>query len=457
MKKWIAGLLLAGTLLAGCGEQPEGDVYTNKDIYLESFECGYISEYQNIRYATVIIENEEQLAYAEEQYGLNEKETYQDNWMHYPTGFSRYFTIMKEEYPLEKYNYVFSYDEVSSGGYYYHADRLEITENSIYFLMDDESYSPKDFEAVSAVMGGFGHVAAVPKEYMEGREFFNGIYPDISVMYEDNDYRKGVFYDIAGEELYEVYGNAKYLIRTQEEYEAYLAMSEEVMFDESSKMQDTIDFEKTALLVIFFTRDESRILYKAKDVEIKDKRLIWEYELVQKEPAEKMEPKTGRLYAHVPQRFLTEESYEGWTVPEVDEVYYEAPIDENTANTREGSSQETTAEVPQEVKDIMVAFYTAYFDAEGEADKLQPYLSETFAYEVELYHDIEPNSTIYSADNLDVRVIKTQSGDIRGAVGDECILSLEFRFPDEDSLTYLTTNFVRESSGWKITSYGLEK
>lgn len=130
---------------------------------------------------------------------------------------------------------------------------------------------------------------------------------------------------------------------------------------------------------------------------------------------------------------------------------------ESRIYTSEDFLQETTKEIPQEVKDIMVAFYTAYFDAEGSADKLQPYLSETFAYEVDLYHDIEPNSTISGTDDLDVCVIKMQSSDIKGVVGDECILALEFCFPNEDSLTYLTTKFVRESSGWKIASYGLEK
>ncbi len=457
MRKWIAGLLLVGVLLTGCGEQAKGDIYTNEDIYLVSFKCGYISEYRPIRYATVIIENEEQLAYAENQYGLKPMDTFSEDMICYPTGFAQYFEIMKEQYPLDDYNYVFAYQEVSSGGYYYHADRLEITEDSIYFLMDDESYSPKDNEAVSQVMGGFGHVAAVPKEYMEGREFPGAIYPDANDISQDRDYRLSAAYDLGDESLYQVYGDKKYIIRNEAEYEAYLAMADDVKLNERRTLQVNVDFDKTALLVTFFTRDEPYIFCKTQEVEIEGNQLFMEYELVRENPGEKMEPATGLVYAYVPHRFLTEESYEGWTVPEVDESYYEEDMYENTANKREGSSQETIEEVPQEVKDIMVAFYTAYFDAEGDADKLQPYLSETFTYEVELYHDIEPNSTIYSADDLDIHVIKTQSGDIRGVVGDECILSLEFRFPDEDSLTYLTTNFVRESSGWKITFYGLEK
>ena len=467
MRKWIAGILLVGVMLTSCGqmgvdEAVEGlklspgvskvkggsQIYTNEDIYLESFECGYISEYRPISYAMVIIENEEQLAYAEEQYGLKQMDTFSDDMACYPTGFAQYFEIMKEQYPLEKYNYVFAYYEVSSGGYYYHADRLEITEDSICFLMDEESHSPKD-EMVAAVMGGFGHVAAVPKEYMEGREFSGAIYPDPSDISQDKDYQLKAAYDLGDESLYQVYGDQKYLIRNQAEYEAYLAMAAGVKLNERRTLQENVDFGKTALLVTFFTRDEPYIFCKTQEVAIEGNQLLMEYELVRENPGEKMEPATGRVYAQVPQRFLTEDSYEGWTVPEADAF--------EEMDTKEASSQEITEEVPQEVKDIMVAFSKAYFDAEGDVVKLQPYLSETFAYEVELYHDIEPNSAISGTDDLDVCVIKMQSSDIRGVVGDECILALEFRFPNEDSLTYLTTKFVRESSGWKITSYGLEK
>lgn len=349
MRKWIAGMLLAGVMLAGCGGQigvdgvegglasgqnksevkGESQIYTNEDIYLESFECGYIGEYRPIRYATVIIENEEQLAYAEEQYGLNEEDIYPDKWMDYPTGFARYFTIMKEQYPLEGYNYVFSYDEVSSGGYYYHADRLEITEDSIYFLMDDESYSPKGDEAVAAVMGGFGHVAAVPKEYMEGREFPGAIYPDPNDMSQDEDYQLSAAYDLGDESLYQVYGDKKYIIRNEAEYEAYLAMTDDVKLNERRTLQVDVDLEKTALLVTFFTRDEPYIFCKTQEVKIEGNQLFMEYELVRENPGEKMESATGVLYAYVPQRFLTEDNYEGWTVPEVDESYYEEPTDEN--------------------------------------------------------------------------------------------------------------------------------
>lgn len=340
MRKKLALILLASVLAAGCGRETgtgleginpftegissivktESQIYTNEDIYLESFDCGYISEYQKIRYATVIIETQEQLDYAEAYYGLKVLDSAPDDYTVFQSPFAATFQEMKEQYPLDEYNYVFAYDEVSSGGYYYHADRLEITEDGIHFLMDDESYSPKADELVTCVMGGFVHMAAVPKEYMEGREFPYAIYPDANDMSQDRDYQLSAAYDLADESLYQVYGDKKYIIRNQAEYEAYLAMAEDVTLNERRTLEMYVDFEQTALLVTFFTREEPYIFCETKPIEINGNELRMDYELVQVNPGEKMKPATGLLYAYIPQRFLTEESYEGWITPQTDET-----------------------------------------------------------------------------------------------------------------------------------------
>lgn len=335
MRRRFALIMLAAVLATGCGSnfadgRPETDgdtgetgkvakeesrIYTDEDIYLKSFDCGYISEYQKIRYVTVIIETEEQLDYAEGYYGLKVLESAPDDYTAFQSPFATTIQEMKEQYPLEEYNYVFRYDEVSSGGYYYHADRLEMTEDSIRFLMDDKSYSPKDDEAVTCVMGGFGHIAAVPKEYMEGRTFSGAIYPDVNDMYQDRDYELHASYDLADASLYQVYGDGKYLIRNQAEYEDYLAMAEGVKLNERRTLEMNVDFERTALLVTFFTREEPYIFCETKPVEIEGNQITMDYELVQANPGEKTEPATGVLYAYIPQRFLTEDSYEGWITP----------------------------------------------------------------------------------------------------------------------------------------------
>ncbi len=340
MRKRFALIMLAAVLATGCGSnfadgRPETDgdtvetgkvakeesqIYTDEDIYLKSFDCGYISEYQKIRYTTVIIETKEQLDYAEDHYGLKVLESASDDYTVFESPFAATIQEMKEQYPLEEYNYVFRYDEVSSGGYYYHADRLEMTEDSIRFLMDDKSYSPRGNDAVAAVMGGFGHIAAVPKEYMEGRTFSGVIYPDANDMYQDQDYQLSASYDLADASLYQVYGDGKYLIRNQAEYEAYLAMADGVKLNERRTLEMYVDFERTALLVTFFTREEPYIFCETKPVEIDGNEIKMDYELVQVNPGEKMEPATGILYAYIPQRFLTEESYRGWITPQVDEA-----------------------------------------------------------------------------------------------------------------------------------------
>ena len=46
--------------------EEEGTIYTSRDIYIGSYECGYREEYEKIRYGTVIIETEEQLIFAED-------------------------------------------------------------------------------------------------------------------------------------------------------------------------------------------------------------------------------------------------------------------------------------------------------------------------------------------------------------------------------------------------------
>ena len=153
----------------------EGKVYTMEDAYIISFESGYLSEGEGPpSWRVVVIENEEQLLFAEENYGLRMPE----DW---PGGFNgtlaSAFQKVKTQYPVEEYTYVISYDEVASGGYYFHADRVMIADNKIGFLLDDSSYTPDEGEMVPEVMGGFCHIAAIPKEDFENTHFENALYP----------------------------------------------------------------------------------------------------------------------------------------------------------------------------------------------------------------------------------------------------------------------------------------
>lgn len=155
---------------------PEAEtIYTDEDIYIYSFDCGYLSEHQNLRDGLLLIETSEQLSYAQENYGLGTEED--------ETEFSSFiaekFEQMVQDYPVEEYTYLVAYDEVSSGGYYLHADKIAIRADMIMFQMDDESYSPGLYDTTTDVMGGFFHMAAIPKEYLGDATFRNVVYPGL--------------------------------------------------------------------------------------------------------------------------------------------------------------------------------------------------------------------------------------------------------------------------------------
>ncbi len=100
-----------------------------------------------------------------------------------------------------------------------------------------------------------------------------------------------------------------------------------------------------------------------------------------------------------------------------------------------------------ELKNSMKSFCTAYFA--GDVDTIEQFLSESYEGNVES-DSSEGNEPV-------IHKIKGLDSDIEADIGDSCILSLEFNYPDEDSYTYLTVTFRKENDGWKIESYGLEK
>lgn len=154
IKKNICILIIYVIFLSACSQKENSNVkiYSAEDIYLKSWECGYLGKYDIPHTFPILIETEEQLAYAEQYYNLHE--------------ISEVFDEMIMQYPIEQYTYMILYNETSAMGYYYHADRIEMGEDFIRFGMDKKSHGMKD-TAGPAVMGGFIHVAAIPKEDMK--------------------------------------------------------------------------------------------------------------------------------------------------------------------------------------------------------------------------------------------------------------------------------------------------
>lgn len=164
MRKIYTVLFTALALLffVACGQEqdPNTRIYTNEDIFLKSWECGYSGTYRIPNQFLIVIETEDELAYAVKNYGLIE--------------FSSVFEEMISQYSIEQYTYLITYDGVAMEGYYYHADRVKISDTYAGFVMDKESHAPKGTDGYP-VMGGFIHVAAVPKEYLANCDYSDTI------------------------------------------------------------------------------------------------------------------------------------------------------------------------------------------------------------------------------------------------------------------------------------------
>ena len=312
MKRSLVLLFSMVLLLVGCKKEetidnPNAKSYTSEDIYILSYTNGYVDN--DRRYDNMVIENEEQLAYARERSLI------------LPTD------EMVEQYPLSEYIYVIDYDSVSSGGYYLKAESLCIGDNYMYFEYTDDSHTPQGDSAPS-VMGGFLHMAAVPKEYLGDTKYIGWTYPDRNDMYQNEDYYAVCKMGVTGDEsLREIYGDTCYLIRSEEELERFLKKSQTIVDiagnpflvagtlsnrDNSYKLPD---FEEVALLVQFFPGDGSYSCSVDKMVRVEDGQIILNTQ-VQDEVAQNGEPQGSSVfYAHIPKEFLTEESYEGWVTP----------------------------------------------------------------------------------------------------------------------------------------------
>ena len=178
MKK-IKGLLclILVFLLMACSEsvakkEPEEE-YEKSEItaYVESFECGYISHADELREGRLLITTEEELNIALNYDCLNPED---DTWSN--NSIASAFEKVMENHPISEYSYLIEYWETSCGGYNIHADKVEILEDNIGFSFDVKQF-PSEDEMVTEAMGGFCHIAAIPKNEIEGEKFVNVIYP----------------------------------------------------------------------------------------------------------------------------------------------------------------------------------------------------------------------------------------------------------------------------------------
>ncbi len=95
-------------------------------------------------------------------------------------------------------------------------------------------------------------------------------------------------------------------------------------------------------------------------------------------------------------------------------------------------------------------FSKAYFS--GDIDGVKALLAKSYTGEPECY---QPNRGEF--DEVEIVRVKGIENINLFNMGKTCHFSVECVLVNDDSLSYLETDIVREKSGWRIESYGLEK
>ncbi len=299
----------------------QAKLLTADDIYLLSFNCGYIS---GDTPGMLVIENEEQLDYALERYGLAlpSDDMTEDELWYYSTAIAEPFHEMVQNYPISEYSYVIEYDEVGCGGYDLRVGALLVDKDIMHFVRTADSKTPAPDSMQPDVMGGFCYMAAVPKDILPAEHYERWTYPDINDLSQAADYFFTTYWLSDTTELYDVYGEKNYIIRTDEEYQTFVDMAESVT-DHSGKSiityNDKIDFDETVLLFQFYCFDGSTVRTMADGVEIQGNNITMTY---QKNDGNY----TGMAYAEIPVRFLTESDYNGWEKPDENSVSVPEPV-----------------------------------------------------------------------------------------------------------------------------------
>lgn len=485
MKRWTA-FLLAAVMLTGCSavqeeinrndaasntlvmtephySEPdlkidmsqyssEAKLYRPEDIYLQSFNCGYVDDAD---FGLLAIETEEQLTYALERYG----------------SFGGLISEMAENYPISEYSYFLEYDEVSSGGWYIHCGALLVDTDKLLFVRTTDSYSPGETEMVPEVMGGFCHMAAVPKAYLLSDCYQGWTYPDVNNLYQDRNYLYRVSYQLTDNpRLAEIYGNTHFIIRSEAEYDAFLAMSQYETDSRHEKpilqKDKSIDFTETALLVTFFTGDGKHYGYNSEGVTISGSTITMEYQQTDGSCS-------GMAFAKIPVRFLTETSYEGWEapveqdipapeIPEIDMSRYSENAKVYTADdimlySMHHGAQDFSGryylngEEPELLVEIAWDDYGLGMD-QGFVDLVEGYLWWENAFFVEYVHvekgcDLRPLALVIDGDTAEF-FWYDRNGNAAPADGTDCF-GFYAAVPLEESLPETLT-------GWKIPAREIE-
>ena len=125
-----------------------------------------------------------------------------------------------------------------------------------------------------------------------------------------------------------------------------------------------------------------------------------------------------------------------------------------TTVKREGTAKVEVIKAPDVVEEAglsHIATLAANDCLPGDVSRLEQYLIENYPSHIDMYED--PDNGV----NVEIKGIKGLEQIDELDANERYNLWLEFRIPNEDSLTYQNVVFVSENGSWKIASYGLEK
>ena len=292
-------------------------VLTADDIYLQGFDCGYISGAQSYM---LVIEDQEQLDAAFEKYELGKQ---CDNAISSP------FNEMVEEYPVSDYTYVIEYIMTISGIYDQRVGALVFDEEYLNFVTTVDSKTPDRDTPQPDVMGGYCFMAAVPKGGLLNDRYERWTYPDGNDMYQDKDFCYSVSYDAyENTDLYDLYTdteyNVQYIIRSDEEFREFIGRSGDLK-DSSGDPVFTFDpevnFDNALLVCEFFKCEyEQAKTFSRGKVYIGDDYIDMDYEKTDGS-------RTGFAYAVIPWKYIPETLSSYWEILE-EEANTEKPTSE---------------------------------------------------------------------------------------------------------------------------------
>ena len=281
-------------------------ILTADDIYLQGFDCGYISSID--KSYKLIVNTPEQLDSAFEIYGLDKK---CDNSISTP------FNEMVEKYPVADYTYVVEYEITSSGIYNMRLGALVLDEKYMNFVTTTDSTTPNRDEPQPDVMGGYCFMAAVPKGTLMNDCYESWTYPDRNDMYQDKDFCYSVIGCIyKNTELFDIYCDTQYIIRNDDELKEFVDMSKDLKNDSGNSaftFNRTVDFDNAVLFCEFF----KCVNIRAKDYRKAELSIDDEYVDLGVDGFDG--DRTGFAYAVIPKKYIPESMSSYWEILDEEE------------------------------------------------------------------------------------------------------------------------------------------